>query len=104
MQAADAGAVPDGVVGETERDELPGRNHTVLAVRQFRDYPIGRPIRLSFPGIISGFLRRHLSKSLVARKITPSGSAVTVGNTSASSARCTMRKPARRPERRLSGP
>jgi hypothetical protein len=58
MQAADVRTVADLVVAETQRNELRGRNHTVLPVGQFRDFPIVHTMRLSFPGIVPGFLTR----------------------------------------------
>src|SRR5690348_15163449 len=41
LQAAHSPAVADVVVGQAEGDQLPGRNHAVLAIRQFRDHTIG---------------------------------------------------------------
>jgi hypothetical protein len=57
-RAADARAVADLVVVQAERDQLPGCDDTVLPIGQFRDHTIERTMRLSFRGIVPGFLSR----------------------------------------------
>ncbi|MGN6871383.1 MAG: hypothetical protein ACTHMY_23550 [Solirubrobacteraceae bacterium] len=69
VQSADASAVPDLIVVQAERNQLPGRNHAVLAIGQLRDHTVER---LRFPGIISGFVGRDGIKSRERRKTTPS--------------------------------
>jgi hypothetical protein len=51
MQAADAGAVVDVVLSQSERQQLPCRHNAVLPVRQLSD----RSIRLAFAGTIPAF-------------------------------------------------
>jgi hypothetical protein len=76
VQAAYGSAVADVVVSQTESYELPGCDHTVLLIGQFRDHTIGRS---RFPGIISGFFDRHGVKSPGDPEFTPSTARATMG-------------------------
>jgi hypothetical protein len=72
-QAADASAVTDGVVCQDRCDRLPGRDDPMMAICQLGNQSVDRPIRLSFPGIISGLLRGHSVKRLACESLTREG-------------------------------
>ena len=71
VQAAGLRSVADVVVGQPERDQLPGCDHPVLLVRQLGDQPVDHGIRTTFWAIVAGFVVRIEVKSLWRPRIHP---------------------------------